>query len=67
MAEPTQSERLRWQTITGPMAWCDLCPFVYHGDADPDATKAIRRARKHARDTGHSTIVERGQSMRVRP
>jgi hypothetical protein len=61
----------KWHTVTGPLAYCTVCPLgstvVYHGDGDRSARRAIAFARKHVRETGHEVIVERGQSMRVRP
>lgn len=64
--------RLRWITVTGPLAWCPTCPtgaFGYNGDSDPGRTarRAIAAARRHARETGHTVIVERGQTLRVEP
>lgn len=57
-----------WRTITGPLAFCPECPSgmaTYHGDGDRTAAKAVAWAKRHASETSHTVIVERGQSKTV--
>lgn len=70
MTEPEPRNGLHWLTIAGPAAHCTdpACTFVYHGDGDRTAAQAANAARRHARATGHDTVLQRGQiSRRITP
>jgi hypothetical protein len=58
---------LRWVTITGPLAWCSRCGWAQPCDGDRSNRRAIAAARRHADATGHSVIVERGQTLSIAP
>jgi hypothetical protein len=58
----------KWITVTGPNAYCSGCPWSLEGDlSDSKAGKRVMSAaRFHARDTGHTIQVQRGQSAVLR-
>lgn len=60
------SDRIRWHNLY-VLAWCTLddfaCSYAERIENPlPDQQKALlRRAREHARATGHRVSIERGQ------
>lgn len=58
----------KWLTVSGPNAYCEACPW--HLEASMSEPKDQRRvassARFHARDTGHSVQLQRGQTTWLR-
>jgi hypothetical protein len=54
--------RIVWKAAA--TASCNHCPFCVRGVWPPQAGK---RARKHARETGHTTVVRYEHSTEYRP